>query len=104
MKRRSFLALALIPKSWAGTAYPVRFPKASPFEAYRKFIEPGSDEFACEAEAMAITSQPQPAGTRVYPLHDGVSRVETKKPGEYRVAYRKGGKTLSETIASSDKL
>ena len=104
LNRRHFLALIAalrtsVRNAWAATAFPVRFPKPSPFEALRKFIEPGSDEFQSEVDAMKLTTT-EP-GTRLYALNDGVVRFEKKSPGEYRVGYRKGGKMLSETVAKA---
>jgi len=109
LKRRHFLApfaaaLTAVRMSmraaWAAP-FPVRFPKAAPFEALRKFIEPGSDEFQCEVDAMRLAATAEPAGTRVFALNDGVVRYEKKSPGEYRVGYRKDGRMLSETVARS---
>src|SRR5437764_1216059 len=103
MHRRRFLASlaaaqAWLSRTWAAP-FPVRFPKPSPYEALAKFIDPGSDEFQCEADAMRTLAGLHEPGTRFYPLADGVIRYETKSPGEYRVGYRKNGKTISETVA-----
>ena len=40
--------------AWAATRYPVRFPKANPYDAVLAHVEPGTDEFPFEKDAQAI--------------------------------------------------
>jgi len=99
MNRRDFLAaLAAIgfipPEAPALTPYPVRFRKPSPYESVFQHIQPGSDEFAAEKEALAIESilnrlietkslpivsdfrAPSPFPSRYLSIAIGVSRAE----------------------------
>ena len=63
LSRRAFLGAAaasafLKPSggpAWA-ESFPVRFRQQHPFEDLYRYIEPGSDEFAAEKEAMEITA------------------------------------------------
>ena len=55
--RRGFLSLglaALVRGADDSVVFPVEFRKPGPYEAQRKFIDAGADEFACEREAMEI--------------------------------------------------
>ncbi len=71
MNRREFLGgLALSaflrPKHCAASPFPVRFPRASPYESLIPFIAPGNDEFPEEKTAMEIAAML--AGKRPLPL------------------------------------
>jgi tetratricopeptide (TPR) repeat protein len=108
VNRRDFFvgltALGLRSRCASAATYPVRFRKPAAHEAYRKYIEPGSDEFQCEVDAMklqAALDRSDPGG-RHYVLPGSVVRYEKESKGEYRTGYRRGSEIISETVARAD--
>ena len=90
MTRRKLLTLAaaLAAHKHHATAapFPVHFRKPSPHEQLARYIQPGNDEFAAEAEAAQVhkvLTAAHPA-TRFYVLPNNRVRYETKAATEYR--------------------
>ena len=98
-------AAALSFKSSASTPFPVHYAKANPFDAALRYVEPGSDEFQSEKDAVEVEArlqrifagrEPAPAGlarwvarraeisaARFYALPDARVRYEIKTASEY---------------------
>jgi tetratricopeptide (TPR) repeat protein len=117
MTRRKLLTLAaaLAAHKHHATAapFPVHFRKPSPHEQLARYIQPGNDEFAAEAEAAQVhkvLTAAHPA-TRFYVLPNNRVRYETKAATEYRTGtakyeFRDGRianyEPESETVARSE--
>ncbi|MBI1787915.1 MAG: VCBS repeat-containing protein, partial [Acidobacteria bacterium] len=89
--RRRFLASLTAPLAWPASSpafaaeFPVRFRKASPYQALLPFVEPGSDEFAVEKEAAGIEAElRRMRSTRTLPLDSGF-RGASPMPLRYRI-------------------
>ena len=91
LSRRAFLGAAaasafLKPSGgpvWA-ESFPVRFRQQHPFEDLYRFIEPGTDEFAVEKEAMEITALlDRLPETKAFPLADQFEGT-SPLPSRYR--------------------
>ena len=110
MTRREFLAAATVAgalpwRSSASTPFPVHYAKPNPYDAVLRYVEPGSDEFKGEKEAVEIEARLQrifagretaPPGlsgwmsrrteiraARFYALPDARVRYEIKTENEY---------------------
>jgi tetratricopeptide (TPR) repeat protein len=114
MTRREFIAAVsaagLLPwRASSSTPFPVHYAKANPYDAVLRFIDPGSDEFKGEKDAIELELRlermfgdqlnryvaPPPAlsawlaglgeirEARVYALPDGRVRYEVKTQAEY---------------------
>jgi hypothetical protein len=110
MTRRKFIAAAgaagLLPsKGSAATPFAVHYAKANPYDAVLRYVEPGSDEFPGEKDAMELEARLErmfagresaPAGlsawmarrgeiraARFYALPGGQVRYEIKTDTEY---------------------
>ncbi len=113
MTRREFIAAAaaagLTPsKGSAATPFPVRYAKPNPYDAVLRYVEPGSDEFAAEKEAVALEARlaAKYAGTgRFYALPEGHVRFEIKKATEYRTGIWRlpDLQVVSEQVVTSPK-
>ncbi|MDE3198255.1 MAG: VCBS repeat-containing protein [Acidobacteriota bacterium] len=61
LSRRAFVgavcAAGFIPPPAKGETFPVRFARQSPYEALRRYIEPGPDVFAAENRAQEIETR-----------------------------------------------
>src|SRR5438477_12927429 len=62
MTRREFMAAVsaagLLPsRAPASTPFPVHFAKANPYDAVLRYVEPGSDEFKVEKDAMELEAR-----------------------------------------------
>jgi tetratricopeptide (TPR) repeat protein len=91
--RRGFLSTAAaagLAWSWparvsaGSTPFPVHFRKPSPYEALRRLVEPGRDEFAIEKEAAEIATRwRRMLATRSVPLAQDF-RGTTPMPAQYK--------------------
>jgi tetratricopeptide (TPR) repeat protein len=62
MTRREFIAAAsaaglVASKASASTPFPVRYAKPNPFDAVMRYVQPGSDQFKGEKEAIEIEAR-----------------------------------------------
>jgi tetratricopeptide (TPR) repeat protein len=118
MTRRQLLTLAAAlatPRRHAAAApFPTHFRKPAPHEQLARYIQPGIDEFAVEAEAAKVGQALSPANpnTRFYVLPHNRVRFETKTADEYRVGTARytwaDGRIAeyqveSETVARSER-
>jgi Flp pilus assembly protein TadD len=91
MTRREFIAAVsaagLLPsKSSASTPFPVHFAKPNPYDALLRYVDPGSDDFQGEKEAVQLEARLQSLhpGARIYALPGNRVRYEIKSGAEYR--------------------
>ncbi len=132
MNRREFIAaigaLGLLPsRARAAVEFPVHFAHANPYDAALRYLEPGSDEFANEKQAIELEARlarifagqeeaPEPlrpwaaerkriSAARFSVLPDSRVRYELKLPGEYRTGVWKlpGFEPLQESVAKSGR-
>ena len=130
MTRREFIAAVsaagLIP-SKASTPFPVHFARLNPYDAVLRYVDPGSDEFKGEKDAMELEAgmerifagkETAPPGlgawvarhaeirsARFYSLPDSQVRYEIKKDTEYHTGLWQlpDFKAITEHVATSPR-
>jgi tetratricopeptide (TPR) repeat protein len=89
MNRREFLAAVaaagLTPaRATASTPFPVHYKRANPFDTVLRFIEPGTDEFKGEKDALAVESKLRDIFAAKQPAPKALRAWISRKPLESR--------------------